>query len=404
MKRSLKQGLMISLILGLMFAVSFPGKGMASDPGITKDQILVGAYEPYSSLVAGLASQIEAGLMSYLNGINEKGGIYGRKVKWMGEDDGYQPTKTLAACKKLVEQEKIFAMLAAAGIPTTFAALSYLESRNVPQICPYAPLIQFEEPVKRNLFTITPSTERQYYFIADYGIKQLGAKKICIIWQAQPRTHIDYMIYRLKQSGLTLVGEEEYKIGQTDFSAIVAKFKRLNPDFCIVVTISVPGSLILKEAQKQGWKPSLGFMSHSTIYDPEFIRLVGSAGEGVRTIQLMKPPTESMDPEVVEFRERLEKYYPKKYTPSLFSMHGYASAKLFCEAMKKAGPDPTREKLITAIESMTGVDIGFMRPLTFSPTQHLGVLFVRINQLQNGKYIPISDWVSLPEKMPYQIK
>jgi branched-chain amino acid transport system substrate-binding protein len=402
MKKSFNWGMITFLFLGLaLTTLSIPREGVASDPGITKDQITVGAYLGYSSPVATTNFQIEAGVMSYLNAINEAGGIYGRKVKWIGEDDGYQPTKTLAACKKLIEQDKIFALLSAAGIPTTFAALPYIESQNVPLLCPYAPILSLEEPPRRNVFMITPSAERQYYFIVDYAIKKLGAKRISIIGQAGPKGPYDYMAYRLKESGLTQVGDyEEYKIGQTDFSAIIAKFKQVNPDFMIVGTIGAPGSLILKEAQKQGLRPALGFMSHSTIYDLEFIRLAGNAGEGVRTLQIMKSPTESMDPEVVEFRERLEKYYPKKITPSLFVMHGYVSAKIFCEAMKKAGPDPTREKLITSLESMTGFDVGFMRPLSFSPTQHLGSMFVRVNQLQGGKYVPTTDWVSLSERLP----
>lgn len=394
----------VFLFFGLMLLVfSILGiRAASAEPGITKDQILVGAYLAYSSPAASGSTHIEVGVMSYLNVINEMGGIHGRKIKWKGEDDGYQPSKTLAVCKKLVEQDKVFAILAPTGIPTTLAALPYLTSQNVPLLFPFAPIMPLEVPVKRNVFLITPSVERQYYAIVDYAIRKLGAKKIAIISQAGPSGPVDHMLYRLKESGLTLVGNvEEYKIGQTDFSAIVAKFKQLNPDFCVLGAIPVAASLVLKEAQKQGWKPPLGFMSHTVMYDAEFLRLAGSAAEGFRTFQSMKSPTDSMDPEVVEFRERIEKVYPKKYTPTPLMMYGYISAKIFCEAMKKAGPEPTREKLITAIESMTKMDIGFMGPLGFSPTQHQGCLLVRVNQVEKGKYAPVSEWLPLPEKLPH---
>jgi branched-chain amino acid transport system substrate-binding protein len=398
MKKSCKWVVMVLSVLGLAFGVfSFPQVAGASDPGITKDQILIGAYLPYSS-PANPAWQFEGGVMTYLNAINEAGGIHGRKIKWKGEDDAYQPNKTIAACKKLVEQDKIFALLSPAGIPTTFAVLPYLEKQNVPLLFPYAPIMPLEIPVKRTVFLLAPAVERQYYASIDYAIRELGAKRISLIGQAGPNPK-DYMLYRMKQSGLSPVGDfEEYKIGQTDFSALVAKFKQLNPDFVSLGAIPVAGSLILKEAQKQGWNPQFGFMSHNVMYDEEFIRLVGNAGEGFRTFQQMKSPWD-MDPEVVEFRDRLKKYYPK-YTPSPHMMYSYVAARIFCEAMKKAGPEPTREKLITALESMTGADIGFMKPLTFSPTQHLGCLSLRVNQLQKGKYVPVSDWLTLPDKLP----
>ncbi len=403
MKKLVNRSGKVFLFLGLLLmAFSTLGIGVAasSEPGITKDQILIGAYLSYSS-PANPAWQFETGILTYFNAINDAGGIYGRKIKWKGEDDAYQPSKTLAVCKKLVEQDKVFAIVAPNGISTTLAALPYLTSQNVPLLFPYAPIMPLEVPLKKNVFMITPSVERQYYAVIDYAVQKLGAKKIGIISMAGPSGPKDYMLHRIKELGVTLAGNvEEFKIGQADFSAMVAKFKQLNPDFCVLGAIPVAASLVLKEAQKQGWNPPLGFMSHAVMYDAEFVRLAGGASEGFRTFQTMKSPTDSMDPEVVEFRERLEKYYPKKYTPAPHMEYGYVAAKIFCEAMKKAGPEPTREKLITALESMTKVDVGFMGPLSFSPTQHQGSLYVRVNQVQKGKYVPVSEWILLPEKMP----
>ncbi|MFH1091456.1 MAG: ABC transporter substrate-binding protein, partial [Pseudomonadota bacterium] len=283
------------------------------------------------------------------------------------------------------------------GAPTTLAILPYIGEQKVPLICPYAPDTLLVDPFKKNVFMITPVFYTQYYFITDYAIRVLGAKKIADIGQAGSPSGPQSVNDRLKEAGMSVVGEEIYKIAETDFSSLVMRLKSKEPDFCIVGTITRPGSLIAKEAQKQGWKPKLGFMSHSTIIDPEFVRLAGSAAEGFMALEIMKP-TLANDPEVVEFRNRLKKYYPD-IEPGMFAMHGYVSAMIFCEAMKKAGPEPTRDKLISALESMTGVNIGFMAPLSFSPTQHQGNLNARVNQVKNGNWEPITDWMKLPDRV-----
>jgi branched-chain amino acid transport system substrate-binding protein len=368
--------------------------------GITKDQITIGAYMAYSGPGGGgLSYSTAAGANAYFNTINEQGGINGRKIKWITEDDGYQPSKTIAAVKKLVEKDNIFAIVAPFGAPTTLAVLPYLEEQKVPCIGPWSPVIWTEVPFRRNVFMISPADAIQHYFMADYFIKQ-GAKRIAMIYQAGVgKAPLDAVSYRLKESGLSLVDSAEFTPGQEDFSAIISRFKAANPELVLTAALSVPVSLIVREARKQGLKPKFGFANHGTIIDPEFLRLAGTAGEGTGTIQHFKD-AESKDPEVAEFRARLKKYYPKE-VPGLLSMHGYVSAKIFCEGMKKAGPEPTYDKLISAIESMTGTNIGFCAPLGYSATDHQGITAIRFNRVEKGKWVPITDWLPLPKGMPW---
>ena len=383
-----------SLVSALMLMVSSTS---GAEVGITKDTITVGSSLTFTSPANTSGRPTRAGIMSYLNVINEQGGIYGRKIKFIAEDDVYDPAKTVAATKKLVEVDQVFALLASSGARTTLAVLPYIVDKGVPLICPYSPVTELEVPFKRNIFTTTPCVYEQYYFIADYAIK-LGAKRIAQFSMAGSPEGAKSVIDRLAESGMTLLTDEEFKIMEKDFSAMVLRAKSKDPDFCIMGTISAPGALLSKEAQKQGLKPSLGFMSHSTIVDPEYIRLAGSAAEGVMALEIMKP-VESNDPEVVEFRTRLTKYFPEEEI-GFFAMYGYASAKIFCEGMKKAGENPTRAKLIEALESMTGVDVGFLGgPLSFSPTQHQGTRFCRVCKVKNGKWEPITGWLRFPGKV-----
>ena len=201
-------------------------------PGITKDQILVGAYMGYSSPgAAAIIYNVDAGCNTYLNSINEQGGIYGRRIKWITEDDSYQPAKTIAACKKLVEKDNIFAMLSAFGAPTTLAAIPYLAEQKVLSIGPFSPVVGTEVPFRPYVFTITPVDQVQYYFMVGYFIKELGAKRIATVYQSGPgKFAAEAIEYRVKEAGLTLaVDSAEYTVGQADFSAIITKFKAETP-------------------------------------------------------------------------------------------------------------------------------------------------------------------------------
>lgn len=391
---------MARVILCLFLIAAFSFTAGAAERGITKDQITIGAYMAYSGPGGGgLSYSTAAGANTYFNVINEQGGIYGRKIKWITEDDGYQPSRTIAAVKKLVEQDNIFAIVAPFGAPTTLAVLPYLDEQNIVSIGPWSPVIWTEVPFRRNVFVISPNDAVQHYFMTDYFIKQ-GAKRIAIVYQTGVgKAPLDAVSYRLKESGMTLADSAEFTPGQEDFSAIISKIKAVNPELVLTAGLAVPVSLIVREGKKQGLKPKFGFANHGTIIDPEFMRLVGSAGEGVGTIQHFKD-AESKDPEVAEFRTRLKKYFPKE-VPGLLSMHGYVSAKIFCEAMKKAGAEPTREKLIAALESMTGEDIGFAAPLGFSPTNHQGITAIRFTRIQKGKWVPVTRWLPLPKEMPW---
>jgi branched-chain amino acid transport system substrate-binding protein len=395
---------LLTLILCAMLSATFGCTGASpaspaipkpevSAPGITADQILVGAYLPY---VLALATAQEHGILTYLNDINEKGGLYGRKVKWLAEDDAYQPPKALAISKKLVESDKVFCILASGGIPTTLSVLPYLEEQSVPLLFPYAPMLQLEKPFRRLVFTVIPSSDTQYFFLSDYAIKSLGAKRIAIVYQAGPTTSVDYMLLNIGKAGLSpVMPPEEHKVGQTDFSAIIAKFKQADPDIVIAASVPTQVSLMLKEANKQSFAPRLGWLTHNVVNDPEFIRLAGDLSEGYRTVQIMKP-ADSPDPEVVEFRGLLKKYYPGDTSPGFSTMYGYYTAKVFCEAMKKAGSSPTRDKIVSALESMTGAALGFQAPLSFSPTQHQGCMSARLVQVQNGKFVTTTDWLQFP--------
>jgi len=396
MKGNHKNLFFILAVVFTLIALVIASPVMA-ESGIFKDKIKIGTYLAFTGPAAGVGKTIQAGIQSYLNEVNKQGGIHGRKIEMLYEDDAYQPAKTIAATKKLVEVDEVFALLSPAGAPTTLAALPYIVEQKVPLLFPYAPDTGLVDPFKKNVFMITPVFYTQYYYIADYAIRVLGAKKIVQISQAGSPSGPQSVNDRLKEAGLSVVGEEVYKITETDFSSMIMRLKNKNPDFCVFGTITRPGSLMAKEAQKQGWKPTLGFMSHASITDVEFVRLAGEAAEGFLALEVMKSP-DSNDPEVVEFRERLKKYYPD-IEPGMFAMYGYVSAKIFCEAMKKAGKEPNRDKLITAIESMSGVNIGFMAPLTFSPTQHQGNMNARVVKVKGGKWIPITGWLKLPNRV-----
>lgn len=362
----------------------------AADPGIYKDRIVIGAYLPLQSGLAAGSAQLRAGADAYFQHINEQGGIHGRKIQWIVENDSYNPQQTIAIARKLVDRDRVFAIVSTLGTATNLAAIPFLVQRGVPLINPAGVHAKLNAPTDREVFGMLPVGQEIGKSMANYAVDALGAKRVAIFFQNDPfgKDPRDGAVEALKTRGMQPVAEASYVPSDVDVSAQAVALRDANPDAVIMAVITKQGALLLREAEKLGWTPK--FIAMNTMGDPITKELAGTALEGLYVNIITA--VETMDnPKVAEANAILAKYHPDTQ-PGYWPYLGFAGAIAFTEAARRAGPDLTREKLIEALENLGDFEPGVVPPLRWSEENHGGPTTFGYAQWRNGKLEVIQGW------------
>jgi ABC-type branched-subunit amino acid transport system substrate-binding protein len=377
-----------SLVLALLVLAAAPA---AAEPGVTDTEIVLGCSNSFSGPLAFTGEQAtKFGVDLWFKAVNDAGGINGRKIRTVYYDDGYKPQDALANTRKLVEQDRIFAVIAPQGTPPVVATLEYLEEQKVPLLFPFQ-----GSPVTRGrklVFSGMTLYDRQSKMMIDYLAGQRKLRKFAALYQDDEygKAFLTAFEKDLGRYQLKLTAAEPVKRGATDVSAQVAKLQAAKPEVTFLVLTPGPGAQALKERQKIGWTDTL-MVSSGPLTDERYLALAETAAEGVEGLSLWPDPVTSDLPGVKQYRESMKKYFPKN-EPNRYSLSGYFAAMLFTEGARRAGRNLTRESLITALEGLKGWDSGILPPITIGPdheTQKHG-FWVRVEKAQ---FKQLTDWL-----------
>lgn len=390
MKTLTRRILTPAALLGLLACT---GLAQAQTQGVSKNEIVLGSIQDLSGPIAGFGKQARNGLIMRVEEINEAGGVQGRKIKLLVEDSGYDPKKGLLAAQKLVQRDKIFAMIGTIGTGVVMATLPTLADKNVPNLFPLTAAREVYEPLSKLKFAFAAP----YYDQARSGVKfmqkERGAKKFCVIYQDDD---FGMEILRgsemgLKDIGLTFTEKTSYKRGATDFSSQVAKMKTSGCDTVVMGTVIRETIGTIGEARKNGWNPN--FIGTSASYTELIHKLGGKAMDGFySTFQVAVP---YMDDPSKNVRDWGTKYKARfNEDPSEFSAYGYSMMSMFAQALDKAGANPSVDSLANALETISFSRDMFGSPeYKFSKTSHLGNAKSRVGQIQNGKWTAVTDYL-----------
>ena len=377
-----------SLIAVLILAVALP---VTAQQGVTDSEIVVGCSNSFSGPLAYTGEQAtKFGVDLYFKVVNEGGGINGRKVRTVYYDDGYKPQEAVANTKKLVEQDKIFAVIAPQGTAPVAATLDYLEENKVPLLFPFqgSPITRG----KKYVFSGMTLYDRQSKMMIDYLVTQRKFKTFAVLYQDDDygKAFLNAFEKDLGRHNLKLAVAESVKRGVTDVSAQIAKLRAATPQVTFLVLTPGPGAQALKERQKIGWTDTV-MVSSGPLTDEKYLGLAADAAEGVEGLSLWPDPLTSDLPGVKAYRDAMQKHFGKN-EPNRYSLSGYFAAMLFAEGAKRAGKNLTRESLITALEGVRGFESGILPPITIGAdheTQRQG-FWVRV---EKGRFKQLTDWL-----------
>ncbi len=378
------------LIAGIASAL-LPGSVCAADPGITNDKLILGSFLPLQSGLAAGATQMKEGTDAYFKYINDQGGVHGRKIDWIVENDSYNPQQTAAVVKKLVDRDGVFALVSTLGTVTNLAVLPFLAQRGIPIINPAGGHLLLNKPKDKNVFGILPLSSEIGESMTQFAVSKLSAKRIAIFFQNDQfgKDQRDGAVEYLKSRGLQPVGEASYVPSDVDVSAQAVALRQANPDAVILGVIPKHGALFMKEMQRLGWKSNV--VGHNTMADPVVLDLAGAdVLEGVK-VNLMTAVDTMDKPAVKKANEILAKYYPNT-KPGYYPYLGMAGAMIVVEAANRAGKDLTRAGLISALESLGRFETGLVPPLDWSASYHGGPHTFGYAVWKGGKLAVIEGW------------
>ena len=365
----------------------------AQTQGVSKTEVVLGSIQDLSGPIAGFGKQSRLGMMLRVDEINEQGGVNGRKFKLIFEDSAYDPRKAVLGAQKLVNQDKIFAMLGHIGTAHNMAAMPVQFEKNVINFFPITAAREMYEPFHKLKYAFAATYYDQVRTALPKLVKEKGAKKICTIYQDD---EFGLEVLRGGESGLKTLGLEftektSFKRGATDFSSQVARMKAASCDFVLLGTIIRETIGTIGESRKTGFSPT--FLGSSAAYTDLIHKLGGKAMDGLyATMTVQNPYTDDASQQV---RFWANKYKTKfNEDPTVFSVYGYDIVDVFARALEKAGPNLTTEAFIKAMDTMkVPPDIFGSAELTFSATKRLGSDLSRLSQLQDGRWKVVGEYI-----------
>ncbi len=381
-----------AVALAILLAWSVPGMAQRV-PGVTADTVTIGMPVALSGPVSTIGIPLARGAEAYFKWVNDQGGIHGRRIRLLLEDDRYIPSETLAVTRKLVERDEVFAVFRPLGTPTGAAILDYLVERNIPVVAPASGSSLWIHPFKRNYFQIQPVYFFEGRILGKWALEVLKARRIAVFYQndSYGKEGRDGFLQYLRLNGVRAVAEVPYEPGETSFTAHAIRLREANPDLVFVYAIPVPAASLLREAARVGLRTR--YLMTYVLSDPVMFRLAGELMEGVQAGAWLVDP-EDPGPAASAYRARLKAAFPAE-VPGGYSISSDASAALFVEGLRRAGRELTRERFIEAMETVRNFTAGGLTPpFSYSRNDHSGIRALAMVEARKGKWVTLRPFFS----------
>jgi len=368
----------------LLAAAFFAGPAAGQVPGVTSKTILLGQSAPFSGPAAQLGIQMNIGTKAYLDRVNAQGGVFGRQIELKTRDDRYEASLCAEATKKLIEEDKVFALISYVGTPTTAAAMPIFTQAKVPLVGPFTGAEVLRDPVNRYIFNVRAS----YYNETEKIVEQLvstGNHKIAVFYQddAYGQAGLKGVEIAMGKRNLKIVALGKVERNTIKVEDAVKAINVVQPDGVVMISAYTSITEFVRQMKRSG--SSTQFHNVSFVGSKALADSLKDEGYGVAISQVVPFPWSPSVPIVKEYQEVMVKSGNTDFNFS--SLEGFIVAKVMVEGLKRAGKDLTREKLIVALESMNSVDLGEF-VVSFSPTNHSGSKYVDLTMIgRGGKFL-----------------
>jgi len=344
-------------------------------PGVTASTIVFGQSAPLSGGNAELGNDIRNGALAYFRKVNEAGGMHGRRLELVTLDDANQVPRSDANTKELVEQKQVFALFGYASATLSRPARPTAEKHGGPFLAPFTgadPMRVFN----RHVYNMRASYAEELEKVVEHFVP-LGVKRFSVVYydDVVGRENFSAVERALKKRSLEPVSLAAFKDrANPDIEAGVAAIAKGLPDVVILTTLYKASADFVKLARKSGVVAQV--VSNSFPGASPLAKELGKEGAGVIVATVVPPPTKRSLPIVHEYQAAIEKQTGKKDF-SFTSLESYIAAKVAVQALRRAGPQLTRQGFMRELDALKDFDAGGYT-VSFSPTNHNGSSFVEL--------------------------
>jgi len=356
--------------------------------GISDSEVRIGAFGPFGGPVYLYGKLVMNGVEAVFDKVNAAGGVHGRKVVLVREDDNCKPEGAIAAVKKLAFDAKVFAIIGGACSNATLASVPELEKAGIPMVVNSAVADGITDPPKKNIFTTQLTSGVESRAQVEYALAK-GAKKLALVRMTDAWAMARYnpLEAYMKRKGLSFVEDLELGVDANDATPQALKLRAAGADAVIMILYPKPAAVLIRDSLKIGSNPV--WVGQTAINDfAAFEKQVGVPNALTNFSTITGVAYQPTDPEMKDWADRLKRLFPNDEL-STFNMNGIGSAQVLVEALNRAGKDLTRDKFLAAMGSIKNFEVdAYAGPINCDPpkshqcNQHPGWL-----SLKDGKVV-----------------
>lgn len=348
----------------------------AQSAGVADDRIVLGQSAPFSGPSAQLGLQFNLGAQLHFEAVNAKGGIQGRRIELQRLDDGYEPERCVANTRQFLGQN-VFALFGYVGTSTCLEALPLATEAKVPFFAPFTGAQALREPFNRYAVHVRASNVDETAAIVRQ-VTSVGIRKVAVFHQndAHGKAGLEGVQRALQAQNLAPVAVGTVERNGTEVAAALKDILADRPEAIVQIGAYKACATFIRLARQQGYLGN--FYNVSLVGTQALSDELGAMAKGVVVSQVMPFPYAPVMPLSGDYLAALKDQ--RGVAPNYSGMEGFVAARVFTEALARAGRNLTREGFLNAVEALQSLNLGGF-PVEFGPKKHTGSRFVELTLL-----------------------
>lgn len=379
-----------SAVLAGAVALGLGGPAMAGSQGVSADEVVIGSVNDLSGIFAAVGVPAVNGANLRFDEVNAAGGVHGRKIRFVVEDNGYQIPRAMQGYNKLLNKDKVFAMLLSLGTPMNVAGFKLLDPKGIPNVSPLSAARDMLKEPMNNKFTGFSSYWEQVQKGVTFLAGESGAKEICSMYiPSDFGKEISNSAKDVAGSlGLSFASETTHKPDELDFVGSLTKLKAAGCDIVVMALGVRQGITVVGTAKKLGWA-DVKFLNTSAGFLGVVAAVPGGVTEGLYASSgwvdlVSRAADEAPAKFIADYKAKFDQ------PAGGFAMLGYSAATTLVKALEAAGPDLTHESFIKGMETVSYYDALSDAQISYGPGDHQGADEVVISVVEGGLWKVLS--------------
>lgn len=345
--------------------------------------LLIGQTVGMTGMVAAAVSETITGVNLLIDHVNASGGVHGERIQILRMDDGVDPKRAAENARVLIEEKNALALFFSRGTPTSEAILPLLAKHGIALIAPSTGAMSLHKPVNKYVFNVRSSYQREAEKAVQH-MHTIGLQRVAVVYQNDSfgKDALEGALTGFSKAGVRPVVTIASDRTSPDYSKIVLSLVDANVQAVLWAgsgTLVVDGVKALRAAGSAAQVLTL-----STNASMGFVKQLGNNSNGVIVSQVFPSERAAAHPLVAEALKLARAQNIPELSPSV--LEGFAAAKVLVEGLRRAGPKPTRAKVIAAMESIQNLDLGGGLAVSYSPNDHTGIEFTELSIISDGKF------------------